>query len=87
MRKLHPDALIERKKFEEHVKKAGVEAVQKVLPAPGATNEAGKAEDSEYDLAIRTSSPDLPSVPIDIECGWTYLRLCPHSARAGTRRS
>jgi cullin 1 len=33
-----------RKKFEEHVKKAGLAAVQRVLPAPGAVNEAGKAE-------------------------------------------
>ena len=33
-----------RKKFEDHVRKAGVEAVQKVLPAPGATTEAGKAD-------------------------------------------
>ena len=33
-----------RKKFENHVKRAGLEAVQKVLPAPGAVSEAGKAE-------------------------------------------
>jgi len=33
-----------RKKFEEHVKKAGLAAVERVLPAPGAVNEAGKAE-------------------------------------------
>lgn len=33
-----------RKKFEDHVKRAGLEAVQKVLPAPGAVSEAGKAE-------------------------------------------
>ncbi len=33
-----------RKKFEEHVKKAGLAAVEKVLPAPGAVSEAGKAE-------------------------------------------
>lgn len=33
-----------RKKFEEHVKRSGLEAVQKVLPAPGAVSEAGKAE-------------------------------------------
>jgi hypothetical protein len=33
-----------RKKFEEHVKRSGLDAVQKVLPAPGAVSEAGKAE-------------------------------------------
>jgi cullin 1 len=33
-----------RQKFEDHVRKAGLEAVQKVLPAPGAVTEAGKAE-------------------------------------------
>lgn len=33
-----------RDKFEQHVKKAGLAAVDKVLPAPGAVNEAGKAE-------------------------------------------
>lgn len=33
-----------RKKFEDHVRRAGIEAVQKVLPAPGATTEAGKAD-------------------------------------------
>lgn len=33
-----------RNKFEEHVKKAGVEAVEKILPAPGAVNEAGRPE-------------------------------------------
>jgi len=33
-----------RKKFEEHVKRSGLAAVQKVLPAPGAVTEAGKAE-------------------------------------------
>ncbi|WVQ73430.1 hypothetical protein IAR50_003002 [Cryptococcus sp. DSM 104548] len=32
-----------RAKFEEHVKRSGKAAVEKVLPAPGATNEAGKA--------------------------------------------
>lgn len=33
-----------RKKFEDHVKRAGLAAVERVLPAPGAVNEAGKAE-------------------------------------------
>ena len=33
-----------RRAFEEHVKKAGLAAVQRILPAPGALNEAGKAE-------------------------------------------
>lgn len=33
-----------RKKFEDHVRRAGIEAVQKVLPAPGATTDAGKAD-------------------------------------------
>jgi cullin 1 len=33
-----------RKRFEEHVKKAGMDAVEKVIPAKGAVNEAGKAE-------------------------------------------
>lgn len=33
-----------RTKFEEHVKRAGLAAVQRVLPAPGAVTEAGKAE-------------------------------------------
>lgn len=33
-----------RNKFEEHVKKAGNEAVRKVLPASGAVSDAGKSE-------------------------------------------
>jgi cullin 1 len=33
-----------RNKFEQHVKKAGIEAVKKILPAPGAVTEAGKPE-------------------------------------------
>lgn len=33
-----------RKRFEEHVKKAGLAAVERVIPAPGAVNEAGRAE-------------------------------------------
>lgn len=33
-----------RKRFEEHVKKAGLAAVERVIPAPGAVNEAGKVE-------------------------------------------
>ncbi|ORX37122.1 putative ubiquitin-protein ligase [Kockovaella imperatae] len=33
-----------RRQFEEHVKRAGLAAVQRVLPAAGAVNEAGKAE-------------------------------------------
>jgi cullin 1 len=33
-----------RNKFEDHVKKAGLTAVEKVLPAPGAVNEAGRPE-------------------------------------------
>jgi cullin 1 len=33
-----------RKKFEEHVKRSGLAAVSKVLPAPGAVTEAGKAD-------------------------------------------
>lgn len=33
-----------RDKFEQHVKKAGLAAVEKVLPAPGAVTDAGKAE-------------------------------------------
>ena len=33
-----------RKKFEEHVKRSGLAAVQRILPAPGAVTEAGKAE-------------------------------------------
>ncbi|KAK4689012.1 cullin 1, partial [Tremellales sp. Uapishka_1] len=33
-----------RRKFEDHVKKAGLAAVEKVLPAPAAASEAGKAE-------------------------------------------
>lgn len=33
-----------REKFEEHVKKAGLEAVEKVIPAAGAVTEGGKAE-------------------------------------------
>ncbi|WVF68727.1 hypothetical protein IAT40_003499 [Kwoniella sp. CBS 6097] len=33
-----------REKFGEHVKKAGQAAVEKVLPAPGAVSETGKAE-------------------------------------------
>lgn len=33
-----------RVKFEDHVKKAGLAAVEKVIPAAGAVTEAGKAE-------------------------------------------
>lgn len=33
-----------REKFGQHVRRAGRAAVEKVLPAPGAVNEAGKAE-------------------------------------------
>ena len=33
-----------RKKFEEHVKRAGLDAVQRVLPVAGASGEATKAE-------------------------------------------
>ncbi|BEJ10695.1 hypothetical protein CspHIS471_0101170 [Cutaneotrichosporon sp. HIS471] len=33
-----------RTKFEEHVKKAGLAAIERVIPAPGAVNEAGKPE-------------------------------------------
>lgn len=33
-----------RNKFEEHVKKAGLAAIERVIPAPGAVNEAGKPE-------------------------------------------
>ena len=33
-----------RNKFEQHVKKAGIEAVKKILPAPGAVTETGKPE-------------------------------------------
>jgi hypothetical protein len=33
-----------RRKFEEHVKRSGMTTIQKVLPAPGAVDEAGKAE-------------------------------------------
>ena len=33
-----------RKKFEEHVMKAGLNAVEKITPTPGAVTEAGKAE-------------------------------------------
>lgn len=33
-----------REKFGQHVRRAGRAAVEKVLPAPGAVNETGKAE-------------------------------------------
>ena len=33
-----------RKKFEEHVKRSGLAAVQKVLPVPGSGPDAGKTE-------------------------------------------
>ena len=33
-----------RKRFEEHVKKSGMAAVQKVIPTPGASADGGKAE-------------------------------------------
>lgn len=33
-----------RKKFEDHVKKAGLAAVEKITPAAGAVSETGKAE-------------------------------------------
>lgn len=33
-----------RNKFEQHVRKAGIEAVEKIIPAPGAVTETGKAE-------------------------------------------
>lgn len=45
-----------RDKFEQHVKKAGLAAVEKVLPAPGAVTEGGKAEIlvSPYDRRFGT---------------------------------
>ena len=33
-----------RNKFEQHVRKAGIAAVEKIIPAPGAVTESGKAE-------------------------------------------
>lgn len=33
-----------RNKFEQHVRKAGIAAVEKIIPAPGAVTEAGKPE-------------------------------------------
>jgi cullin 1 len=33
-----------RNKFEQHVRKAGLAAVKKILPAPGAVTETGKPE-------------------------------------------
>jgi len=33
-----------RKKFEEHVRRSGLAAVQKVIPTPGADADAGKQD-------------------------------------------
>lgn len=33
-----------RNKFEQHVRKAGISAVEKIVPAAGAVNEAGRPE-------------------------------------------
>jgi cullin 1 len=65
-----------RKKFEEHVKKAGLAAVQRVLPTPGAVNEAGKAETLdpkayvEALLAVNSKFREIVNGPFRSELGF-----------------
>ncbi|ORY31833.1 putative ubiquitin-protein ligase [Naematelia encephala] len=65
-----------RKKFEEHVKRAGLAAVQKVLPAPGSVNEAGKAESLdpkayvEALLEVNSKYSDVVNNPFRGEVGF-----------------
>jgi cullin 1 len=53
-----------RIKFEAHVKKAGNEAVKKVMPAQGAVNEAGKLEQLVSGLCSERFSPQDPKAYI-----------------------
>lgn len=63
-----------RNKFEQHVKKAGLAAVEKVLPAPGAVTEAGKAEvlvssPSSRDTVARADNSKDPKAYVEALLG------------------
>ncbi|WWC71074.1 uncharacterized protein I206_105027 [Kwoniella pini CBS 10737] len=65
-----------RERFGEHVKKAGQAAVEKVLPAPGATTETGKAETLdpkayiEALLEVHTKYTEVVEGPFRAEMGF-----------------
>ncbi|WWC88344.1 uncharacterized protein L201_003254 [Kwoniella dendrophila CBS 6074] len=65
-----------RERFGEHVKKAGQGAVEKVLPAPGATTETGKAETLdpkayiEALLEVHSKYTDVVEGPFRAEMGF-----------------
>lgn len=65
-----------RKKFEEHVKKAGLAAIERVLPPPGAVNDAGKPEVLdpkayiEALLSVHTKFGEIVNGPFRSELGF-----------------
>ncbi|KAL1405840.1 ubiquitin ligase (cullin) of SCF [Vanrija albida] len=65
-----------REKFEAHVKKAGLAAVERVIPAPGALNEQGKQEVLdpkayiEALLSVHTKFGDIVNGPFRSELGF-----------------
>lgn len=73
-----------RNKFEQHVRKAGLAAVKKILPAPGAVTETGKPEvmvcllaparflaDSTGSQSIRRGS-FVGTCKVQRICQWTF---------------
>lgn len=65
-----------REKFEAHVKKAGLAAVERVIPAPGALNEQGKQEVLdpkayiEALLSVHTKFGEIVNGPFRSELGF-----------------
>ncbi|EJT47779.1 ubiquitin-protein ligase [Trichosporon asahii var. asahii CBS 8904] len=65
-----------RKKFEDHVKRAGLAAVERVVPAPGAVNEQGKPETLdpkayiEALLSVHSKFGDIVNGPFNSELGF-----------------